>query len=106
MHPKFILGLLSALAATSFASPTPADNAVAEVADLVQREANAEFDKRAIIRWNASGGCRTDWSGRCNAACRSEAYNKGCKAGTVGSAIDGGDCTNPFKSHCKCHCEV
>ncbi|EUC39560.1 hypothetical protein COCMIDRAFT_111230, partial [Bipolaris oryzae ATCC 44560] len=58
----------------------------------------------AIPRWNASGGCLTNWSGRCNAACKAEAAGHRCK-GSISSSIDGAGC-GLFKSNCNCSCEI
>ncbi|OAL04502.1 hypothetical protein IQ06DRAFT_290588 [Phaeosphaeriaceae sp. SRC1lsM3a] len=93
MHFKFILGLLATIGATASALPT---------SDGVEDKA---LEARAITRWNASGGCLTNWGGRCNAACKAEAAGRGCR-GSLGSSIDGADCTNPFKSTCRCSCET
>ncbi|KAH7557907.1 hypothetical protein BM1_05179 [Bipolaris maydis] len=92
MHPKFILSLLATITATASALPT---------SDGVEAKS---IEARAIARWNASGGCLTNWSGRCNAACKAEAAGHKCK-GSIGSSIDGAGC-GLFKSYCKCSCEV
>jgi hypothetical protein len=92
MHLKFVLGFLATIGATASALPT-SDGTEAKT-----------LEARGLARWNASGGCLTNWSGRCNAACKAEAAGHSCKR-SIGSSIDGDGCS-VFKSYCKCSCET
>lgn len=51
----------------------------------------------------ASGGCKTDWAGRCNAQCIGEASQKGYKCKDIDSDITGSNCFIGW-STCECTC--
>lgn len=95
-----ILGLLATMAtAAPSANPDPIPEA--------EPEAIVDLDARGHIRWKARNAlCSVSWAGRCYSTCVSEGRSRGCKAGSVGSSIDGGQCPGWIKSHCKCDCDV
>lgn len=57
----------------------------------------------ATRKWQASGGCKTDWAGRCNAQCIGEASQKGYKCKDIDSDITGSNCFIGW-STCECTC--
>lgn len=95
MHPKLLLVSLAAVAA-AMPSPATVDNA--------QVEAESDISARAdYTRWNASGGCKTDWGGRCLNQCKSEAKSKGYSCSKVLSNIWKEECWLGW-SVCACVC--
>jgi cytochrome c553 len=91
---KFTL-LLATLITAAAAAPAPeAAAAPAEAGDV---------STLATKKWTASGGCKTDWAGRCNAQCIGEAKQKGYKCKEVDSDITGSNCFVGW-STCKCTC--
>ncbi|KXX73460.1 hypothetical protein MMYC01_210017 [Madurella mycetomatis] len=74
--------LLVGLVAVAAAMPSPA------TVDNAQGETESDISARADYRkWNASGGCKTDWGGRCLNKCKSEAKSKGYTCDKVASNI-------------------
>ncbi|KAJ6790055.1 hypothetical protein PWT90_03966 [Aphanocladium album] len=77
----FILGL----AAIGTAMPSPADEDTTQTLEAFESADNLLIDARAPpTKWEAKGGCRTDWGGNCLNQCKKEAKQKGqtCKLGT------------------------
>lgn len=98
MQLKFLLGLLTA--ATAAVALPAADN---QAADAVAAPAD-DVSVLAMREWQASGGCKTDWAGRCNAQCIGEAKQKGYKCKNIDSTISSnGGCVWGWNT-CECTC--
>ncbi|KAH6649542.1 hypothetical protein F5144DRAFT_478364 [Chaetomium tenue] len=91
---KFTL-LLTTLITAVAAAPAPAP--AAEAAEA------GDVSILATKKWEASGGCKNDWAGRCNAQCIGEAKQKKYKCSTIDSNITGSNCFIGW-STCKCTC--
>ncbi|KAF9584505.1 hypothetical protein BGW38_006209 [Lunasporangiospora selenospora] len=56
------------------------------------------------LSWTASGGCKTDWAGRCNNQCIGEASKKpACNGKKTFSGIESSNCVWGWNI-CKCQC--
>lgn len=92
--------LIISLAAIGMAMPSPADDTTQAVTAFDSVE-NLLIDTRAPpTKWQAKGGCKTDWGGKCLNQCKKEAKDKGqtCK---IGSNIWKSDC---WLGWCVCDC--
>ncbi|KAL2147993.1 hypothetical protein VTI28DRAFT_49 [Corynascus sepedonium] len=67
--------------------------------------ADGSVSSRAIKKWQAKGGCKTDWAGRCKTQCMGEAMQKGYKCGrnAIDSDISSSHCI-PGWNVCECTC--
>ncbi|KAL2130908.1 hypothetical protein VTI74DRAFT_5792 [Chaetomium olivicolor] len=88
-----LLALVTAVAAIpapeNHAPAPPADDnaAVTTTTTTDTTEQGGNISIMATKKWQAKGGCKTDWAGRCNAQCRGEAQQKGYKCKDVDSDI-------------------
>lgn len=67
------------------------------------RAAEAEAAANRYHKWNAHGGCQTDWGGRCLNKCKAEAKDKGYKCDKVSDHIWKEECWLGW-SVCTCYC--
>lgn len=99
MQSKF---LILSVAAIGMAMPSPADDGTTPAVEAAIGTADAALiDARAPpTKWQAKGGCKTDWGGKCLNQCKKEAKDKGqtCK---LGSNIWKSDC---WLGWCVCDC--
>lgn len=71
MQVKALLVLIGSLAlANAAAAPNPQATEV----EIVE-ESGPLVSRAADINWQATGGCKTDWGDRCNAACRGGTFS-------------------------------
>lgn len=82
--------LFLSLATAVIAIPSAADDSILEA-------------RAPPTKWEAKGGCKTDWGGRCLNQCKSEARSMGqtCR---IGSNIWKSDCWLGW-SVCTCYCK-
>ncbi|KAF7502807.1 hypothetical protein GJ744_005044 [Endocarpon pusillum] len=95
MQPKILLALLTTLLVTT-TTAVPADF----------ESPALDLEKRAcknVEKWEASGGCKTSWAGRCTTACKGEGWDRGCCQGTVVGTISSSHCFVGWNV-CKCNC--
>ena len=95
MQVKSIL-LISGFTALATCTAIPAPVAVAD---------DATIQARATQQWTASGGCKTDWGGRCYAMCLGEAQTKwpNLDCTSVSGVISGSNCWVGWNI-CRCTC--
>ncbi|KAK4031397.1 hypothetical protein C8A01DRAFT_21369 [Parachaetomium inaequale] len=96
------LALATAVAAAPAPEP-PADTNAVEANTATASEAGGDVSILATKKWQASGGCKTDWAGRCNAQCIGEAKQKGYNCKNVDSDITSSGCFVGWNT-CECTC--
>lgn len=105
--------LLLGLATAAIAMPSPADgnNLAVEVRDNNMPAPPADNADDLVLearapptKWQASGGCKTDWGGKCLNQCKKEAKSMGQKC-KLGSNIWKDECWLGW-SVCTCYCKA
>ncbi|KAK4189444.1 hypothetical protein QBC35DRAFT_514031 [Podospora australis] len=99
MQFKSLLVVLAGLAMAN-AAAAPVQQEIVEVSGPLMSTVEA---RAADINWQATGGCKTDWANRCNAACRGEAQQKKYTCTSVKSKIWRQSCVFGW-SVCDCTC--
>lgn len=105
MLPKsllFIAAFLATASAVPATPPTANTNAVARDNNEAASD-NGEMSTQATYDWQASGGCKTDWAGRCDSQCVGEATKKGWVCKEIDSDITSSGCFVGWNT-CECTC--
>jgi hypothetical protein len=94
--------LFLALATAVAAAPGPETPAV-DANTNTNADSAGDVSILATRKWQANGGCKTDWSQRCHEQCVGEAQKKGYSCTDLDSDITGSNCFIGW-STCECTC--
>lgn len=110
MQLKLLLLAGLATAVTALSSPNgqrvdPKDDHAPITGDSEDGDGPILNTRAEYKEWNASGGCKTDWAGRCQSTCKKEAKAKGYSCDKITSNIWKEDCWLGW-SVCDCVCKL
>ncbi|VBB84417.1 Putative protein of unknown function [Podospora comata] len=98
MQSKALILLLTGLVAAVSGAAAPANEV-----EIIEESTGPLNARQADITWQATGGCKTDWANRCNAACRGEASQRSYSCASIKSRIWRQSCVFGW-SVCDCTC--